>query len=141
MKTLPDYLRKGMKLVIVGCNPTESSVRAGHYYAGRGNAFWPTLFEGGVVPEPFDYPDDRRVIEFGIGLTDLVKRPTNTVEELKREDFAEGRIVLAQKLEEFAPRFIDGHARANQQKTSGIASKQTILRMHLSPLLATRSWT
>jgi mismatch-specific thymine-DNA glycosylase len=106
MKTLPDYLRKGMKLVIVGCNPTESSVRAGHYYAGRGNAFWPTLFEGGVVPEPFDYPDDRRVIEFGIGLTDLVKRPTKTVEELKREDFAEGRIVLAQKLEEFAPRVV-----------------------------------
>jgi double-stranded uracil-DNA glycosylase len=106
MKTLPDYLRKGMKLVIVGCNPSESSVRAGHYYAGRGNQFWPTLFEGGVVPEPFDYPDDRRIIEFGIGLTDLVKRPTKGVEELKREDFAEGRIVLSQKLEEFGPRVV-----------------------------------
>jgi mismatch-specific thymine-DNA glycosylase len=103
MKTLPDYLRKGMKLVIVGCNPSESSVRAGHYYAGRNNVFWPTLFESGVVPEPFDYPDDRRVIEFGIGLTDLVKRPTKAVEELRREDFAEGRIVLSQKLEEFSP--------------------------------------
>jgi mismatch-specific thymine-DNA glycosylase len=106
MKTLPDYLRKGMKLVIVGCNPSESSVRAGHYYAGRNNQFWPTLFESGVVPEPFDYPDDRRIIEFGIGLTDLVKRPTKEVEELKREDFAEGRIVLSQKLEEFAPRVV-----------------------------------
>jgi len=106
MKTLPDYLRKGMKLVIVGCNPSESSVRAGHYYAGRGNLFWPTLYEAGVVPEPFDYPDDRRVIEFGIGLTDLVKRPTKGIEELNREDFAEGRIVLAQKLEEYAPRVV-----------------------------------
>lgn len=95
-----------MKLVIVGCNPSESSVRAGHYYAGRGNLFWPTLYETGVVPEPFDYPDDRRVIEFGIGLTDLVKRPTKGIEELNREDFAEGRIVLAQKLEEFSPRVI-----------------------------------
>lgn len=106
MKTLPDYLRKGMKLVIVGCNPSESSVRAGHYYAGRGNLFWPTLYETGVVPEPFDYPDDRRIIEFGIGLTDLVKRPTKGIEELNRGDFAEGRIVLAQKLEEFGPRVI-----------------------------------
>jgi mismatch-specific thymine-DNA glycosylase len=106
MKTLPDYLRKGMKLIIVGCNPSESSVRAGHYYAGRNNLFWPTLFESGVVPEPFDYPDDRRIIEFGIGLTDLVKRPTKGVEELKREDFAEGRIVLSQKLEEFSPRVV-----------------------------------
>jgi len=95
-----------MKLIIVGCNPSESSVRAGHYYAGRGNLFWPTLFESGVVPEPFDYPDDRRIIEFGIGLTDLVKRPTKGIEELKREDFAEGRIVLSQKLEEYAPRVV-----------------------------------
>jgi mismatch-specific thymine-DNA glycosylase len=95
-----------MKLVIVGCNPTESSVRVGHYYAGRDNQFWPILFESGVVPEPFDYHDDKRVIEFGIGLTDLVKRPSKSPEELSREDFAEGRIVLSQKLEEFAPRVI-----------------------------------
>ena len=95
-----------MKLVIVSCNPTESSVRVGHYYAGRDNEFWPVLFESGVVPEPFDYHDDKRVIEFGIGLTDLVKRPSKTVETLSREDFAEGRIVLSQKLEEFAPRVV-----------------------------------
>ncbi|MGC1906195.1 MAG: mismatch-specific DNA-glycosylase [Candidatus Acidiferrum sp.] len=106
MRTLPDHLRKGMKLVIVGCNPTESSVRVGHYYAGRDNPFWGILYESGVVPEPFDYHDDKRVIEFGIGLTDLVKRPSKTVEELKREDFAEGRIVLSQKLEEFSPRVV-----------------------------------
>jgi mismatch-specific thymine-DNA glycosylase len=95
-----------MKLVIVGCHPTESSVRVGHYYAGRDNEFWPMLFESGVVPEPFDYRDDKRVIEFGIGLTDLVKRPSKDVEALKREDFAEGRIVLSQKLEEFSPRVV-----------------------------------
>ena len=106
MRSLPDHLRKGMKLVIVGCNPSESSVRVGHYYAGRGNEFWPLLFKSGVVPEPFDYRDDRRVIEFGVGLTDLVKKPTNGIEELKREDFAEGRIVLAQKLGEFAPNVV-----------------------------------
>src|SRR5260370_17696885 len=103
MRTLPDHLRKGMKLVIVGCNPSESSVRVGHYYAGRGNEFWPMLYKSGVVPEPFDYHDDKRVIEFGVGLTHLVKRPTKGVEELKREDYAEGRIVLSQKLKEFAP--------------------------------------
>ena len=106
MRTLPDYLRKGMKLVIVGCNPSESSVRVGHYYAGRANQFWPILYDSGVVPEPFDYHDDKRVIEFSIGLTDLVKRPTKGIEELKREDFAEGRIVLSQKLEEFAPHVV-----------------------------------
>src|SRR5712671_4528867 len=106
MKTLPDYLRKGMKLVIVGCNPSESSVRTGHYYSGRTNVFWPVLHKSGVIPEPLEYGDDRRIIAFGIGLTDLVKRPTRGVEELTREDFAEGRILLAQKLEQYAPQVI-----------------------------------
>ena len=32
-------------------------------------------------------------------------------------------------LEEFAPRFMDGHARANRQKPSGIAAKETILNV------------
>ena len=36
-------------------------------------------------------------------------------------------------LEEFASRFIEGHAEANRQKPSGVAAKQTILRMHLVP--------
>lgn len=106
MKTLPDHLRKGMKLVIVGCNPSESSVRVGHYYSGRNNQFWPILYAAGVIPEPLEYRDDKRVIEFGIGLTDLVKRPTRGMEDLSREDFAEGRILLSQKLEEFTPRVI-----------------------------------
>src|SRR5580765_3184876 len=106
MKTLPDHLRKGMKLVIVGCNPTESSVRTGHYYSGRDNPFWPILYETGVIPEPLEYRDDKRIIEFAIGLTDLVKRPTRTIEELTREDYAEGRIVLSQKLGEFVPHVI-----------------------------------
>jgi len=36
-------------------------------------------------------------------------------------------------LQAFAPRFIDGHARANRLKPSGIASKNAILRLYLIP--------
>src|SRR6266446_22816 len=42
-------------------------------------------------------------------------------------------------LEAFAPRFLDGHARANRQKPSGIAATETILAVHLVPLLGTKS--
>ncbi len=41
-------------------------------------------------------------------------------------------------LREFAPRFMDGHARANQQKASGIAAKDLILRVHLMPFLGAK---
>jgi integrase len=40
--------------------------------------------------------------------------------------------------QEFAPRFMDGYARANRQKPSGIAAKETILNTHLLPLLGAR---
>ncbi|MFY9584888.1 MAG: mismatch-specific DNA-glycosylase [Candidatus Acidiferrales bacterium] len=106
MRTLPDYLRRGMRLIVVGCNPGERSARLGHYYAGRGNLFWPLLCDSGVIPELLDYRDDKRIIEFGVGLTDLVKRPTRGIEEIDRQEFAEGRILLAQKLEEYTPQVV-----------------------------------
>jgi|TARA_B100000315_G_scaffold258186_1_gene309452 integrase len=41
-------------------------------------------------------------------------------------------------LAEFAPRFLDGYAGANRHKPSGIAAKETILRVHLLPRLGHR---
>jgi len=38
-------------------------------------------------------------------------------------------------LETFAPRFVDGHARANRHKPSGINAVESILRWHLVPAL------
>jgi hypothetical protein len=38
-------------------------------------------------------------------------------------------------LEEFKDRFLDGYARANRQKPSGIAAKETVLNVHLVPML------
>jgi integrase len=38
-------------------------------------------------------------------------------------------------LEHFAPRFVDGYARANRHKPSGITAKESIIRVHLVPAL------
>ena len=45
---------------------------------------------------------------------------------------------LNNTLAEFKDRFLDGYARANRQKPSGIAAKETILNVHLVPLLGTK---
>ena len=123
MRTLPDLLRRGAKLVIVGINPSERSARIGHYYAGRGNQFWPLLYESRIVPEPLESNDDRRIVEFGIGLTDLVKRPTRGVEEIRREEFSEGRVLLAQKLVGIAPRVIAFNGKMAYQRFAGRACR------------------
>ncbi len=39
---------------------------------------------------------------------------------------------------EFKPRFIDGYAKANRQKASGIAHKETYLRLYVLPLLGAK---
>lgn len=123
MRTLPDYLRKGMKMILVGANPGDRSARVGHYYAGRANQFWPILYDSGVIPEPLGYEDDRRLVEFGIGLTDLVKRPTRGVEEIERQEFAEGRVLLAQKLEDVRPRVIAFNGKMVCEKFMGRSCK------------------
>ncbi|MFZ0637570.1 MAG: mismatch-specific DNA-glycosylase, partial [Candidatus Acidiferrales bacterium] len=112
-----------MKLVVVGCNPGERSARVGHYYAGRGNQFWPILYESGVIPELLDYNDDKRLVEFGIGMTDLVKRPTKGIEDIERQEFAEGRVLLAQKLEELKPHVVAFNGKMVYERFSGRTCK------------------
>jgi len=131
MRILPDYLKEGLKLIIVGFNPGEASARAGHYYAGRGNSFWPLLYESGLIPEPLAPEDDRRLLEFGIGLTDLVKRPSRGIEEIRREDFTEGRVLLGQKLEQHSPRIIAFNGKLVYEKFSGRPVKLGALKERL----------
>jgi mismatch-specific thymine-DNA glycosylase len=135
MRTLPDQLRPGMKMIIVGCNPGERSARVGHYYAGRGNMFWPLLYDSGIVPELLEYKNDKRLLEFGIGLTDLVKRPTRGVEELERQEFAEGRVLLSQKLQQFAPKVVAFNGKITFEKFSQRACK---LGLQKDPLYGAR---
>jgi TDG/mug DNA glycosylase family protein len=103
---LPDYLRPGLDLVFVGINPGLASAAAGHHYAGPNNHFWPLLHESGLVPEPLTYRDDARVLEFGIGLTNLVQRSSRGLHELSREELLAGAERLRAKLRRYRPRVV-----------------------------------
>jgi TDG/mug DNA glycosylase family protein len=100
---LPDYLAPGLRLVVVGINPGLRSAATGHHYAGPGNLFWPLLHESGLVPEPLTYADDARVIEYGIGLTNLVARASRSVSALSPAEMAAGAAVLREKLARYRP--------------------------------------
>jgi len=61
--------------------------------------------------------------------------------ERERELLLRGPELLRKEvptLEAFAPRFIEGYATANRQKPSGIAAKETILKVHLLPRLGAK---
>ncbi len=103
---VPDYLKPGLRLVIVGINPGLRSGATGHHYAYAGNHFWPLLFDSGLLPERLTYESDHRTLEFDIGLTNLCERTTQEANQLSRQELAEGARSLRAKLLDLAPQFV-----------------------------------
>lgn len=104
-RPLPDYLRPGLRIVFVGINPGLRSAAAGHHYAGPGNHFWPLLHESGLVEELLTHREDARVLEWGIGLTNVVSRPSASSSDLSPAELRDGAAVLREKLLRIAPVF------------------------------------
>ncbi len=105
-ETLPDYLQPGLDVVFVGLNPGLYSARVGHYFANTVNRFWKALSASGLVPERVGPEDDARLPGWGIGLTDIVKRPTRGIDEVSRAEFRQGAAVLHTKIAACAPRIV-----------------------------------
>lgn len=111
-ETLPDYLRPGLDLVFIGINPGLYSVRQGHYFARSTSRFWPALSASKlsaiirrVLTIDRLYPEhDATLPRFGIGLTDVVKRPSANAAELTAVDFEQWIPILLEKLQRYAPR-------------------------------------
>jgi TDG/mug DNA glycosylase family protein len=116
---LPDYLRRGLDIIFVGINPGLASAAAGHHYAGPTNHFWPLLYEAGFVPEPVTYEDDWRMPEQGIGLTNLVERPSRGIDELTRDEMRAGASVLRDKLRRYRPRVVCFNGKAIYEAFAG----------------------
>lgn len=102
-RSLPDYLPLQPDILFVGINPGTYSAQQGHYYARATNRFWWALHAAGLVPVPLRPQEDFRVVEFGLGLTDLVKRPTSSASDVRGEEFAAGRRILAEKIARVQP--------------------------------------
>ncbi len=106
MTVIPDYLRQDLDLVIVGINPGTKSAAARRHYAGPGNHFWPLLFESGLVSEPLRHAEDQRVLEWSIGLTNMVDRATPSLSNLSLDELRAGAKALERKLLRFRPRTV-----------------------------------
>jgi TDG/mug DNA glycosylase family protein len=106
MPPLTDYLLPNLDLVIVGINPGTRSWAEGRHYAGPGNHFWPLLHESGLVSEPLTYREDERVLEWNIGLTNMVARSTPSVSDLSLDEMRAGADALRRKLERYRPRVV-----------------------------------
>ncbi len=103
---LPDYLAPELDIVFVGINPGGMSARIGHYYGNPRNPFWRLLFQADLTPRQLHPEEDHLLPTFGIGITDIVKRPSRGVRDLSAAEFRAGRRALEARLAAMRPRIV-----------------------------------
>jgi double-stranded uracil-DNA glycosylase len=101
-----DLLRPGLELVFCGYNPSLASGRSGHHYAHPGNRFWRVLYASGITTRQYEPQEDEKLLDLGVGFTNLCSRPTRRADELTREEVQAGALALQEKLEHFKPRAV-----------------------------------
>lgn len=127
---LPDLLKKDLKLVLVGTAAGRRSAQLGHYYAGRGNRFWKTLFEVGLTPRLFEPHEFAGLLELGIGLTDVSKLGAGMDHEIAPNDFDPKQFTC--NIERYRPRAIA----FTSKKAASVALRKPTRRIvygHRSP--------
>lgn len=110
--TLPDYLRSGLDLVFVGINPGLYSAARGHYFARKTSRFWPAFsasklsakMRRGLDVAVLTPEHDSLLTRFGIGITDVVKRPSANAGELDPAEFAFWAPKLLRKIRRYVPK-------------------------------------
>mgnify|MGYP001338671653 CR=1 FL=1 len=98
---LPDVLGPDLKIVFCGTAAGRKSAELGFYYAGNGNKFWKTLFETGLTPRLLMPSEFSELINWGIGLTDMVKDKSGMDNSLMRSDFKNNGLV--EKINKYNP--------------------------------------
>ena len=111
---LPDYLKPGLDIVFIGINPSMFAAYTGKYYDGPGNHFWQALYLSGILSEPMSAVDDHKLLDLGIGFTNIVPRTTRGLSDLSRKEIADGAevIILAQHDMKFITQAPGAHATA-----------------------------
>jgi TDG/mug DNA glycosylase family protein len=94
-KPLRDITAPDLRVLFSGINPSLVSAERGHHYARPGNRFWRALHESGFTPRLFRPDEDGELPAFGIGLTNVVDRPTRAAAELSDDELRAGATALA----------------------------------------------
>ena len=105
-KPLPDVVAPGLDVLFCGINPSLTSAARGHHFARPGNRFWPALHLAGLTPRLLAPDEDRQLLTYGLGVTNVVARPTRTAAELDADELRAGAVALTTLVERWRPRVL-----------------------------------
>jgi double-stranded uracil-DNA glycosylase len=103
---LRDRIRPDLRVLFVGINPGVRSAITGHHFAGYSNRFWKLLSDSRLTPIPITYKEDVRLPEWGLGITNLIARPSPGIADLRPAEYVEGWSVLERKIRRFRPKVV-----------------------------------
>ena len=103
---LTDRIKPDLRVLFVGINPGVRSAITGHHFAGYSNRFWKLLWDSRLVPEPIAYDDDRRLLEWDFGVTNLIARPSPGIDDLAPAEYLDGWHILERKIKKYRPRIV-----------------------------------
>jgi TDG/mug DNA glycosylase family protein len=96
----------GLDVLFCGINPSLLSAQRGHHFARPGNRFWPALHGAGFTPRTFTPDEDGELPAHGLGITNVVDRPTRAAAELSAAELRAGAGALASLVARFEPRVV-----------------------------------
>lgn len=105
-KRVDDVIASDLDVLFCGINPGLYSGAVGHHFARPGNRFWPALYRSGFTDRPLSPFDERHLLEYGLGITNLVNRTTARADELAADELVAGGRNLARKVRRFRPRAV-----------------------------------
>jgi double-stranded uracil-DNA glycosylase len=105
-RTVPDVIGSGLLVLFCGINPGLYSGAVGHHFARPGNRFWKALHGSGFTDRVVTPFDERDLLGFGLGITNLVERATATAAKLSGGELREGRGRLEEKVRRYRPRTV-----------------------------------
>ncbi len=98
-----DILAPGLPVVFCGINPSVQAAATGHNFGSASNRFWRVLQLSGFTTVRIPAVEDRRLLEFGCGITAAVTRATRSAAELRQREFRKSAEAFRAKLEHFRP--------------------------------------
>ena len=105
-KTVRDVIAPGLRVLFCGINPGLYSGATGHHFARPGNRFWPTLHQAGFTPRLLHPSEERELLTYGYGITNLVARATATADALSPEELVAGQRRLKAKVKRYQPQAV-----------------------------------
>jgi TDG/mug DNA glycosylase family protein len=136
--TIPDLGGPGIRILLVGINPSLWSGWSGHHFARPGNRFWRTLQLAGLTPTLLDPSDDAGIREAGLGITNLVARATARADELTAEEVRAGLVPLRALVRDWRPQTV-AFLGISTYRIAFAAPKATVGEQ-LEPFEAARVW-